>query len=137
MSTRTALRPQVVIPSAQAAPANTTAMGANIISAPTIMQSLTLVNYAVSWVGSAPIGTLEVQGSNDCVVNAEGGVSGGTWIPLELSLAGAVVTTIPVTGNTGSGMINVDGLGAYAVRLVYTAGSGSGDLTATVTGKVR
>ncbi len=136
MSTRTTLRPQTVIPSAQASPASTGDMSADITSAPTILQSLTMVNYAVSWTGTSPVGTVSVEASNDCTVNAEGGVSGGTWNPLPLDLNGVTVTTIPVTGNTGNGMIDIDGLAAYAVRLKYTFTSGVGTLTVVVTGKV-
>lgn len=136
MSTRTSLRPQTVIPSAQASPASTGSMGANITSAPTLLQSLTMVNYALSWTGTTPVGTVSVEASNDCVVNAEGGVSGGTWNALPLDLNGVTVTTIPVSGNTGNGMIDIDGLAAYAVRLIYTRVSGTGTLSVVVTGKV-
>ncbi len=137
MSTRTALRPQVVIPSAQGSPASTGSMGAGITSAPTLLQSMTMINYAVSWTGTSPVGTLAVEASDDCTVDATGGVSGGTWNVLPLELAGAYVTSIPVTGNTGNGMIDIDGLGAYAVRLVYARVSGTGTLSATVVGKVQ
>lgn len=137
MSTRTSLRPQTVIPSAQASPASTGSMAASITSAPTLLQSLTMVNYAVVWSnGSTPVGTISVEASNDCVVSSEGGVSGGTWNTLPLDLNGVTVTSIPLSGNSGNGMIDIDGLAAYAVRLVYTRASGSGTLAVTVTGKV-
>lgn len=136
MSTRTSLRPQTVIPSAQASPASTGDMSASITSAPTLLQSLTMVNYAISWSGTTPVGTVSVEASNDCTVNAEGGVSGGIWNPLPLDLNGVTVTTIPITGNTGNGMIDIDGLSAYAVRLVYTFTSGTGTLAVVITGKV-
>lgn len=136
MSTRTALRPQTVIPSAQGSPASTAAMTANITSAPTLLQSLTLANYAVSWSGTSPVGTLSVEASNDCTVLTTGGVTGGTWNPVPLDLAGVTVTTIPVTGNTGKGMIDIAELAAFAVRLVYTFTSGTGTLAATFNGKV-
>lgn len=136
MSTRTGLRPQVVIPSAQASPASTGSMAASITSAPTLLQSLTMVNYAYSWTGTSPVGTVSVEASNDCTVDSQGGVSGGTWNTVPLLLAGASVTSVPVTGNTGNGMIDLFGLSAYAVRTVYTFTSGTGTLAATVTGKV-
>ncbi len=136
MSTRTSLRPQVVIPSLQADPPSVSSMAADITSAPTLLQSLTMVNYALTWTGTSPIGTVSVQASNDCVVDSGGGVSGGTWNPLPLDLNGVTVTSIPLTGNTGKGMIDIDGLAAYAVRLFYDRTSGVGDLTVTVTGKV-
>ncbi len=136
MSTRTNLRPQPIIPSPQGSPANSASMAANITSAVTILQSLTLVNYAVSWTGSTPIGTLAVEASTDYAANGTIVTNAGTWNPLPLDLAGASVTSIPITGNTGHGMIDIDGLAAYAIRLVYTAGSGTGTLSATINGKV-
>lgn len=136
MSTRTALRPQTVVPSPQGSPANGASMAADITSAPTLLQSLSMVNYAVTWTGTTPVGTISVEASNDCVVSAGGGVSSGTWNPLPLDLNGATVTAIPLTGNTGNGMIDIDGLAAYAVRLKYTYTSGTGTLNAVVTGKV-
>ncbi len=136
MSTRTSLRPQLVIPSAQASPASTGSMGASITSAPTQLQSLSMVNYAFSWTGTSPVGTISIQASNDCTILPEGGVSGGTWNTIPLISGGAAVTSVPVTGNTGNGMVDIFGLAAYAVRAVYTYTSGVGTLTATVTGKV-
>ena len=136
MSSRTVLRPAVVIPNAQASPADSGDMSGNITSAPTILQSLTLVNYAVSWTGTSPVGTLSVEASNDCTVAAEGGVTGGTWNTVPLTFAGSSVDSIPVTGSTGNGMIDIGTLAAYACRLVYTATSGTGTLKATVVGKV-
>ncbi len=136
MSTRTALRPQEVIPSLQASPASTGSMATSITSAPTLMQSLTLLNYQVVWSGSTPVGTIAVEASNDCEVLPSGGVTGGTWHPVPLDLAGVSVTSIPLTGNTGKGMIDIDGLAAFATRLVYTRTSGTGTLTVTVNGKV-
>jgi hypothetical protein len=96
-----------------------------------------MVNYQVTWTGTSPVGTLAVEASNDCVVDSQGGVSGGTWNPVPLDLAGVSVTSIPISGNSGKGMIDLDGIGAYAVRLVYDATSGTGTLNATVVGKVK
>ncbi len=136
MSTRTSLRPQVVIPSPQATPASTGDMSANITSAPTVLQSLTMVNYAYSWTGTSPVGTISIQASSDCTVLPEGGVSGGAWNTVPLVSSGTAVTSVAVTGNTGNGMIDIYGLAAFAVRTVYTYTSGTGTLTATVTCKV-
>lgn len=129
MSTRTNLRPYVVI--------NGASMAGNLTSIPTIMQSLTGVSYAVSWTGTSPVGTLSVQVSNDYSLNQNGSVNNtGTWTTLELDLAGTPATTIPVSGNTGNGFIDIDITMAYAIRLIYTAGSGTGSLTAIINGKV-
>lgn len=130
MSTRTNLRPQAVI--------TAVSMASNITSAVTILQSMSIANYAVSWIGTTPVGTLSVQASDDYAATPDGRnvLNAGTWNTVPLLLAGALVTSIPISGNTGNGMIDLDGLGAYAVRLVYTAGSGTGTLTATINGKV-
>lgn len=136
MSTRTTLRPQVVIPSAQATPANSGSMAGNITSAPTILQSLTKLSYSVSWTGTSPVGTISVQVSNDFTPLAGGGVTGGTWNTLPLNLSGAAVTSIPISGNTGNGFIDIESLSGGAVQLLYTFGSGVGTLTATVKAEV-
>lgn len=130
MSTRTNLRPQPVITAGDMS--QTT-----ITSSPTVLQSLTRASYAVSWSGLTPVGTLAVQVSNDYSLNPDGSTNNaGTWNTLTLELNGTFVTSIPVTGNTGNGFIDIDGTAAYAIRLVYTKGSGTGTLTATVMGKV-
>lgn len=128
MSTRTTLRPQVVI--------NAGDMSGNLTSAVTVLQSLTMANYSLSWSGTAPVGTVAVQASNDYQANGSVVLNAGTWNTLPLDLAGASVTSIPLTGNTGNGMIDIDGLSAYAIRLVYTFTSGVGALTVIFTGKV-
>lgn len=136
MSTRTTIKPQQVIPSAQGSPAGGASMAGNITSAPTILQSLTKLSYSVAWTGTSPVGTLSVQVSNDYTVQATGGVTGGTWNTLPLNLAGASVTSIPVSGNTGNGFIDIESLSGGAVQLVYTAGSGTGTLSAYVKAEV-
>lgn len=137
MSTRTNIRPQLVIPSPQGSPVNGSSMAGNITSAPTILQSLSKVGYQVDWDGTSPVGAISVQCSNDYSINAEGLVNNpGRWSTLTLSVGGSPVTSIPVTGNTGTGFIDIESLSAYAVRLVYTATSGTGTLIAYVNGKV-
>ena len=136
MSTRNSLGPQIVIPSAQGSPANSAAMAANIISAPTILKNLSLYSYSESWTGVAPVGVLSVEASNDCVILAAGGIAGGTWNPKPLGLLGSTVFSIPISGNSGNGMIDILNTGINAVRLVYTATSGTGTLSATINGKV-
>jgi hypothetical protein len=137
MSTRTTLRPTQVIPSPQGSPANSGDMTLSLTSAPTILQSLSKVGYALSWSGSSPVGTVSVQCSNDYSLNATGTVeNAGTWNTMTLSYNGSSVTTVPVTGNTGSGFIDIDATAAYAIRLIYTPGSGTGTLTVIINAKV-
>jgi hypothetical protein len=130
MSTRTALRPQVVI--------NAGDMSGNLTSTPTILSSMSMASYSLSWIGTAPVGTASVQVSNDYSLNAAGQVeNGGTWTTLVLSVNGSPSTTVPVSGASGSAFIDINQTAAYAVRLVYTSASGSGALTATIAGKVQ
>jgi len=112
-------------------------MAGNITSAPTILQSLSLVSYAFSWTGTSPVGTISIQVSNDFALTPEGQVSNaGTWNTLTLNYGGSAVTTIPVSGNTGNGFVDLDPTAGYAIRAIYTATSGSGTLIATINGKV-
>lgn len=128
MSTRTTLRPMAVLTAAS--------MAVNQTSLVTVLQSLTKISYALSWTGATPVGTVSVQGSNDYALGANGAMSNaGTWTSLSLQYNGTAVLTIPVSGNTGTGLIDLE-TGAYALRLIYTAGSGSGSLTAVINGKV-
>lgn len=129
MSTRTSLRPVIVF--------NAVSMASSQTSAVTILQSLSKLAYTISWTGSSPVGTLALQGSNDYSLNPNGTVDNtGTWSPLTVSYNGSNTSSISISGNSGSGIIDVANTGLYAVRLVYTAGSGSGSLTAVINAKV-
>lgn len=106
-------------------------MSGNLISAVTVIQNLSLVSYACSWVGTAPIGNVSIQVSNDYTQNAAGVVQNpGTWNTLPLSASTAV------TGNTGNGFIDIDANAGYALRLVYTRTSGTGTLNVVIDAKV-
>lgn len=129
--------PTVVIPNPFGSPANGNSMAGDIISSPTIILDMYALSYGLSWTGTSPVGTVSVQGSNDYSQDAEGNVrNAGTWNVLTLNYAGSAVTSVPVTGNTGNGLIDVTATGIYAVRLIYTAVSGSGNLTVTMVAKV-
>lgn len=106
-------------------------MSGDIISLPTIIQNISMLSYDISWAGTAPVGVMSIQVSNSYSQNADGTIrDGGNWTTVPLS-------SVPtVSGNTGNGFIDVDALGAYAVRLVYTRTSGTGLMTAIVTAKV-
>jgi hypothetical protein len=129
MSDRPLIAPTVVIAAGD--------MSANIISTPTILQRLSMVSYDVSWTGSSPVGTLSVQVSNTYSQNGDGTVRNpGNWTTATLNYNGTQVTTIPVSGSTGNGFIDVDATGAYAMRLIYTFTSGTGTMTAVLASKV-
>lgn len=131
MSTRPQIKPYIAI--------NAQSMASNITqSQPTIISNLTLISYTFSWSGSSPVGTIAIQACNDAQFDGKGNyISGtGSWESLPLNLNGTVVTTIPVSGNTGNGVVDIDANGLYAIQAVYTASTGTGTLNATLVAKV-
>lgn len=128
MSTRPLLDPFPIITNGD--------MSGNITGLVTIINQPSMLSYGLSWAGTSPVGTVSVQGSNDYKANPAGGVSNaGTWNTLTLNYNGTFVTTIPVSGNTGNGLIDIGPTGIYAIRLIYTFGSGVGTLQATINAK--
>ena len=112
-------------------------MATNLTSLVTVVSRLSLVNYSCSWTGSSPVGSVSIQGSNDFELNPEGVVENtGTWNTLPLGYNSGVVTAIPISGNSGNGAIDIATTGFYALRFIYTATSGTGNLTVTVNAKV-
>lgn len=111
---------------------------ATITSKVTIINQLSMMSYGYSWSGTSPIGTLIVQVSNDYSLNADGQTikNAGTWNTLTLEYNGSAVTSVPVSGNTGNGLVDIFQTGAYAIRTVYTKVSGTGSLQATLNAKV-
>ncbi len=110
---------------------------ATLTSLVTIIQNISMLSYAVSWSGSTPVGTITVEVSNDYSQNVNGSVrNAGTWTALTFSVSGSTASSLPVSGNTGTGFIDIDQLGAYAVRLKYTKVSGTGTLQSVINGKV-
>lgn len=138
MSSRPQIDPHTVIPSPNASPANSGSMAVNITSEPTIILKLSMPSYSYSWVGSSPVGTVSVQISNDYKKSSTGAVlNSGTWTTIYFQLNGtAMVNSAPVSGNSGNGFIDVPITGAYAIRTVYQATSGTGTLTAIINAKV-
>jgi hypothetical protein len=112
-------------------------MSSNITSLPTIIQKLSELSYDVSWTGTSPVGTLTVQVSNTYAQNSAGQVSNpGNWTNLPLAGTTVVAGSVPIAVAPGNGFIDIDDMGGYAVRLVYTATSGTGTLNAVINGKV-
>lgn len=106
-------------------------MAGNLTSEVTILTNITKVAYEVIWTGTSPVGECTVQASNDYSENADGSVRNtGTWVELPLS------GTASVTGNSDSGIIEMDSIAAYAIRLVYTRTSGTGTMNVILTAKV-
>lgn len=123
MSSRPILQPMPVITNGS--------MATNITSVVTIISNISMMSYSYSWSGTTPVGTIIVEVSDDYAQNVDGSVkTAGTWNTLPLSV------TPTVSGNTGNGLIDIDQLGAYAIRTRYVATSGTGTLNAIFKGKV-
>lgn len=128
MSNRPFLKPTKII-TAQS-------MGANITSLPTLLPQLTRGSFQVVWSGTSPVGTITLQGSDDYATTPAGPVANtGTWTGMDVYVAGVTVSTVPVSGNTGSIIIDFE-TGVNAVRLFYTYGSGTGTMNAYINCKV-
>ena len=126
-------RPRIT-PNLNAPLINAESMTASFNGPATIINGLTGISYDLAWTGT-PTGTFSVQVSNTYSLNANGSVANaGNWNTLPPS---AFVGTIPTpAGSPGNGFIDVLGTEAYAIRLVYTAASGSGSLTVLACAKV-
>lgn len=123
MSSRPLIQPTPVITNGD--------MSGNLTSKISILSNISMISYSLSWSGTAPVGVIAVQVSNDYSENADGSTrNAGTWTTLTLSAA------TNVSGDTGTGFIDITETSAYAIRLVYTATSGVGTLQAVVKGKV-
>lgn len=98
---------------------NAQSMGATITSSSISVQEA--ISYAVQAVwsaGSTPIGTFDLQASND-----------------DINFTSLLDQGAEVTGNTGSIIINVEKPAYGFIRVVYTRTSGSGTLNVKVNAK--
>lgn len=106
-------------------------MSTDLISLPTIIRKLSLISYSVVWTGASPVGSITVEVSNDYEMNVDGSVrNAGTWNELPLS------APCPVTGNSDNGFIDIFATSAFASRVRYNRGSGTGTINIVATGKV-
>lgn len=104
-------------------------MSASITSPVTVKPLLSKITYSMSWTG-VPVGTFDVQVSDDYSENSDGTVrNAGTWNSIPFS------STVVAAGGASNGFYEAI-TGAYATRLVYTRTSGTGSLQAYITGQV-
>lgn len=123
MSSRPLLQPMPVITNGD--------MSGNLTSLVTVISNLSSMSYSYSWAGSSPVGSIVVEVSDDYSINSDGSVkNAGTWNALPLA------PTPGVSGNTGNGFVDIDQLGAFAIRTRYAFTSGTGTLQAIYKGKV-
>lgn len=129
MSDRPIIKPNVLRPLINAGD-----MSSNITSNVLIIERLPGVSFDLSWTGT-PTGTFAVQVSNSVTLNPDGTIANaGNWTTLpSASFSGEYPAP---SGSSGNGFLDVVGTEAYACRLVYTAGGGSGSLTVIPAAKV-
>lgn len=113
---------------------NAVSMASSITSMPTSINRIPGISYDIVWTGT-PTGTFSIQVSNTYSQDANGNVvTAGNWTSIP---SDAFSGTYPsAEGSAGNGFIDVVGTEAAWVRLVYTAVSGSGNLTVVVAAKV-
>ena len=125
MSSRPVLKPQLVF--------NNTTLAATISSLITNINMIPIVSYTVVWTGS-PTGTLVVQVCNDYVPSPGGvlipPVNAGSWKTL------TTPSSVSLGGAGGSTFLDVPVTAAAWIKLLYTSSSGTGNINATLAGKV-
>jgi len=95
-------------------------MSGNLTGLETNVTQLDNIGYIAEWSGTSPVGVLSVE--------VQSGPSG--WAALDFG------SPLAVSGSSGSLIINVNQLPFEKIRVVYTATSGTGDLTVTLSSKV-
>lgn len=88
-------------------------------SSSTSVQNTDNIGIILSWTGTSPVGTVTISGSND----------NSTFVDLDFG------STISISGNTGSDLLNINQFPCAYIRIKYTKGSGTGTLTASMTTK--
>ncbi len=91
-----------------------------------------VINMSLQFVTSSaasPTGTVAIQFADDCKVNADGSISGGTWA------VDAAAAAAPVVTANGAKIWNMSEIGHAFCRVAYTAGTGTGTLDITAVTK--
>lgn len=114
-------------------------MASNVISAVTSIAFLDNIGLQLNFSGS-PVGSFQAQVSADYAQDDYGNVTNaGTWIAVLLTYYNGttVVQSTSVPTTQGSPIyLDLNQLSAPYLRVVYTAGSGSGTLNALITAKM-
>lgn len=97
----------------------------NQLSVDTSSINLDSGSIVVEWTGTTPVGVITIEATNDDPKDP----LGATYRDLDFGSA------INVSGNSGSHEIILNQLPFRAFRFRYTASSGTGSLTATLTAK--
>ncbi len=101
-------------------PFQATSLAANATSPEVNVINLDKASIYVDWAGTSPVGTLAVEAKNR---------EDGDWFALDFG------SPISISGNSGNHLIVLNELPFLAIRLVYTAGSGTGTIDAVIAAK--
>lgn len=96
-------------------------ISASVTSAETSVINLDKASIDVTWTGSAPVGTLTVEATND--------EKNEVWRTLDMG------GTISISGASGAHELIFNELPFTAIRLVYTRTSGTGTILAKIVAK--
>jgi hypothetical protein len=96
-------------------------LSSNITSSTTSVINLDKASISISWSGSSPVGTIEVEARNG---------EADPWTALDFG-----GSTISISGNSGSHRILLNETPFTDVRVSYTATSGTGTIDAIITAK--
>lgn len=108
---------------------SSTAMATSATSTIVEIKNQDNVGVQLHWTG-VPVGTFDVQISSDYSVDIEGNVqNSGHWVSLALNPA------ITAAGSADDAYVDLNQMSAQYVRVVYTAGSGTGVLSGIVVAK--
>jgi hypothetical protein len=109
---------------------NNVDLSVNQTSAPIQVQFSDNIAIQFVWTGT-PVGLFGVNVSTTATLNAVGVITGGSWTPMILTYP-----NIPQTiGMDGNGTIELTQICSSFIQIVYTATSGAGRCTATLTAK--
>lgn len=110
---------------------NAQSLGASFSSAPTNIEIMDNVSYQMNVTTSDANGTFTVEVSDDYNQDSQGNIiSAGNWIALPVSVA------MTLTGVNDTIMFDGNQISHPWIRLTYTRASGTGTVTAYVTGKM-
>lgn len=110
---------------------NSQSLGASFSSTPTNIEIMDNISYQMNATTSDAVGTFTVEVSDDYNQDSNGNIiSAGNWIALPVSVA------MTLSGSSDTIMFDGNQISHPWIRLTYTRTSGTGTVTAYVSGKM-
>lgn len=109
-----------------------TSMATSITSEQAIIEGTDIQAIEVEWTGTSPVGTVTVEVSSYDKKTQ----TNSTWKEIVFTnQTGTQVSTMAVSGNSGSHLLHILTLGVNAMRVKYNRTSGTGSLTVILSAK--